>query len=188
MQIDLSSDRVRLGLHLLDGVRAGQPLGALLGYRLERSLHDGGLDPFIDDLRALAPLTIGAPGRRRRWPGAAAQVPQRSEVLVGAGTPGRRDHGRDQLAGTLGRLDDALDAVADLSPVRKRAPAGYAATPSAPAPPSTRSLAATCLPPELDVVRTPRAGTALTHRLFAIAVDGQRPAGPPRPARRRSPG
>ena len=37
LQIDLSSDRVRLGLHLLDGIRQGQPLGALLGYRLERA-------------------------------------------------------------------------------------------------------------------------------------------------------
>jgi len=65
MQVDLTSDRVRLGLHLLDGVRAGQPLGALLGYRLERSLHDAGLDQFVDTLRGLAPLDGAADGGSR---------------------------------------------------------------------------------------------------------------------------
>jgi hypothetical protein len=58
--VELSSGRVRLALTLLDGVRAGQPLGALLGYRLERGLHehhpDLKLDQYISALRALAPL------------------------------------------------------------------------------------------------------------------------------------
>jgi hypothetical protein len=60
LALDLSSRRVRLALFLLDGVRAGQPLGALLGYRLERSLHEHHrelvLDRYIAALRALAPL------------------------------------------------------------------------------------------------------------------------------------
>ena len=38
LAIDLSSERVRLATWLLDGVRQGQPLGALLGYRFERRL------------------------------------------------------------------------------------------------------------------------------------------------------
>ena len=41
-------------------MRAGQPLGALLGYRLERGLHENHrelvLDRYIAPLRALAPL------------------------------------------------------------------------------------------------------------------------------------
>ena len=60
LALDLSSRRVRLALALLDGVRAGQPLGALLGYRLERGLHEDHpglvLDRYIAALRALAPL------------------------------------------------------------------------------------------------------------------------------------
>ena len=40
LDIDLSSTRVRDALSLLDGMRRGQSLGALLGYRLERRLHD----------------------------------------------------------------------------------------------------------------------------------------------------
>jgi hypothetical protein len=38
--IDLSSRRVRAAMHLLAGVREGQPLAALLGYRIERRLRD----------------------------------------------------------------------------------------------------------------------------------------------------
>jgi hypothetical protein len=60
LALDLSSRRVRLALALLDGVRAGQPLAALLGYRLERGLHESHrelvLDGYIAALRALAPL------------------------------------------------------------------------------------------------------------------------------------
>ncbi|MGE5827757.1 MAG: hypothetical protein ACM30G_05245, partial [Micromonosporaceae bacterium] len=59
--VDLSSQRVRVALSLLDGVRAGQPLGALLGYRFERTLQDAGLARFIDDYRAFSPLTAAGP-------------------------------------------------------------------------------------------------------------------------------
>lgn len=60
--IELSSRRAREAARLLDGVRNGQPLGALLGYRVERLLHetrvDNGrsLDRFIAPLRRVAPL------------------------------------------------------------------------------------------------------------------------------------
>lgn len=59
--LDLSSDRVRIVRELLSGVRQGQPLAALLGYRLERQMVDGGLAQFIDDLRRMAPLGASAP-------------------------------------------------------------------------------------------------------------------------------
>jgi hypothetical protein len=57
--VDLSSARVRTALHLLDGVRQGQPLGGLLGYRIERGLHEEGLDRLVLSLRALAPFSHG---------------------------------------------------------------------------------------------------------------------------------
>ena len=40
MAVNLTSERVRLGLSLLEGIRGGQSLGALLGYQFERGLHD----------------------------------------------------------------------------------------------------------------------------------------------------
>jgi hypothetical protein len=57
--VELTSARVRLAQHLFDGVRQGQPLGGLLGYVFERGLYEAGLDVFIDDFRALAPLAGG---------------------------------------------------------------------------------------------------------------------------------
>ena len=45
LAIDLSSERVRLATWLLDGVRQGQPLGALLGYRFERRLQEDSQSP-----------------------------------------------------------------------------------------------------------------------------------------------
>ena len=61
MAVDLSSARVRLALWLLDGVRQGQPLGALLGYRFERALQERSgpenvLGAYIAPFRRFAPL------------------------------------------------------------------------------------------------------------------------------------
>lgn len=70
MAVNLSSRRTRLALGLIDGVRAGNALGALLGYRLERFLHefhDSGpnaptLDALIGPLRKAYPSVVGVDG------------------------------------------------------------------------------------------------------------------------------
>ncbi len=54
--VDLSSDRVHRAKWILDGVREGQSLGALLGYRFERGLHEQGLDRYTHRFRTLASL------------------------------------------------------------------------------------------------------------------------------------
>jgi hypothetical protein len=63
LALDLSSRRVRLTKWLLDGVRSGQPLGGLLGYRFERGLHENHpdlkLDKYIAPFRELTPLVAG---------------------------------------------------------------------------------------------------------------------------------
>lgn len=65
MAVNLSSRRTRLALGLIDGVRAGNRLGALLGYRLERYLHEyhalAGvtLDAVIGPLREAFPSAAG---------------------------------------------------------------------------------------------------------------------------------
>jgi hypothetical protein len=53
--VDLSSARARIAETLAQGIRAGQELGALLGYELERFLHERSADPLIAPLRAYAP-------------------------------------------------------------------------------------------------------------------------------------
>ncbi|HKS10898.1 MAG TPA: hypothetical protein VJS13_15215 [Pyrinomonadaceae bacterium] len=70
MAIDLSSERVRLATWLLDGVRQGQPLGALLGYRFERRLQEAHVPEFIATFRELAPLVA----RKLDQPGAGVAV------------------------------------------------------------------------------------------------------------------
>jgi hypothetical protein len=55
-EIDLSSARVRQATFILDGVRQGQPVGAVLGYTFESNLHEQQLDQFIDNFRAQFPL------------------------------------------------------------------------------------------------------------------------------------
>lgn len=55
-RLNISSDRIRRALSLLEGVREGQELGALLGYQFERELHDNGLDEYLDEFRELFPF------------------------------------------------------------------------------------------------------------------------------------
>lgn len=190
MAINLSSDRVRLGLHLIEGVRAGQPLGALLGYRLERSMHDAGIDQFIIVLRTIAPLS-DAPTTGTDT----AELIAATDVVDGVvllnkfhndpgfwtqpglpqpGLPAAGDPLRDRLTAAIGLLDTALDAVADLAlaesvhqlvrgnTVRAGATLDAIARGDAPA-------------PDLDVVQTPRAGTSLTHKLLTVAASTDAP-------------
>lgn len=64
MAVNLSSERVRRALFILDGMRNGQSLEALLGYQFERGLHDRGsadddlkkLNLYIYDYRTAFPL------------------------------------------------------------------------------------------------------------------------------------
>ena len=54
--IDLSSARARRAAAVLDGVRSGQQLAALVGYQIERGLAEAGLARLQLSLRTVAPL------------------------------------------------------------------------------------------------------------------------------------
>lgn len=64
MAVNLSSERIRRALFILQGIRKGQSLEALLGYQFERGLHDAGsadvnlirLNEYIYDFRDKYPL------------------------------------------------------------------------------------------------------------------------------------
>ena len=70
LEIDLTADRVRTALTLLDGVAQGQPLAALLGYRFERAVRDREhlLAPYILPIRRLAPLRPDGAAPHRQPP------------------------------------------------------------------------------------------------------------------------
>ncbi|HEY6394745.1 MAG TPA: hypothetical protein VIX12_04950, partial [Candidatus Binataceae bacterium] len=178
LEINLSSSRVRLAMHLLDGMRQGQPLGALLGYRLERTMHDSGLESLITTLRAIAPLNTTPDTSATTSESIAANnvvdglallrtIFVNNTLATGFGLP-TDSSTRGKLTSALQTLTTALDSVADLAltesvhqllrgnTIRAGATLDAIARGDAPA-------------PEIDVIQTPRSGTAFTHRLFSIA-------------------
>jgi hypothetical protein len=183
MSVNLGSRRVRVALELIEGVRAGQSLGALLGYQLERGLHEGHpgveLDTFIYGLRARFPLVSR---RLTDVPeDAAAEVIEARNVVDGedfleyvranpsypydlaALLPPAGTEEAAAVQEEVDRLEDALDAVADLMLAESvhqvlqsnmdRARGVFGAIGDGEAPP---------LP---DVAQTPRSGRALTQRV-----------------------
>ena len=193
--VDLSSRRVRAALELLEGVREGQSLAALLGYRIERGLAGAKLQRLIAPLRGIAPVVAGklTPGGAQAEAIAASNVVDGMDLLRLAGrapptppnaaallarlqppvalTPAEVT----QLQGVLDDAADRLDAVGDLAlaeavyqtvqgnPVR--AGAAEASVSGAPVPPV-----------EPEIVRRPRAGIAVTHRVALMAPPRPHPA------------
>lgn len=181
LAIDLSSERARTAQYLLDGVRSGQPLGALLGYRFERALHDRGLDVFIDAFRRIVPIRstrVDEAGqavesvfathvvdglelvRRTRTPADRASMFQFAGALAHIPVPPIMNVELDALAGSVDALSDALLAESVHHVVRGN-PSRAAATLDA----LERGEAP---PPDLEVLRTPRTGSAFTHRVVAL--------------------
>ena len=159
---------------LLDGVRQGQPLGALLGYQFERRLQELKLQQFIDDFRLMAPLDAGRlpAGARPEETIAANNVVDglllnqnwRTEISNVPGLTGsaleRVKHELVALGECIDGLSDALTAETAYQIVRGN-PARTASTLQA----VSRGEAP---PPELEVARTPRSGVGLTHRVLVL--------------------
>lgn len=184
--VNLSSARVRVALSILDGMRQGQSLGALLGYRFERGLHDrdaeAEVDRFIAGLRLKFPLRAAKiPQTADAEPDEIGQVEARNVVdglalarHLSRGAVSRRypfdldglPEASPAQAQAIGeeaeRLLDANDAVADLAVAEAthQALAGNPERASA----TLDAYAKDGLPPEPAVIRTPRGGTTLTHR------------------------
>lgn len=178
--IDLSSRRVREASWLLDGVRQGQPLAALLGYRFERRLHELGKDEFIAPLRELAPLTarklentdlpvesiaannvVDGMVLNQKW------LDEKQTVIDRLQSADATADDLTKLGRELDGLADSIDAVSDAltaetayqmvrgNTSRLASTLNAVATGDAPA-------------PELEVARTPRSGIALTHRVLQL--------------------
>ena len=201
LAIDLSSERVRLATWLLDGVRQGQPLGALLGYRFERRLQEAGKAHFISFFRELAPLVARkleraanrSTGRSHRGQQRRGRSGVATALAGGAGSSAARNaaarsaarsrfssprctnkppqadlaNAKAALEAELNALADSVDAVSDalmaesVYQVVRGNPVRAAMT--------VESIAGgETPPPELEVVRTPRTGIALTHRLVTL--------------------
>jgi hypothetical protein len=171
--VDLSSRRVRIANRLLDGVRQGQPLGALLGYRFERSLHERGFDDAIDDFRALAPLVASnAPASTQAAESVAASNVVDGLKLFELYNPQRSTPTPlfARCAAVLDELGEAIDALADalVAETAHQAVRGNTARAAS----TLQAIAAGVqAPPELEIARTPRSGIAVTHRLVVLIGD-----------------
>jgi hypothetical protein len=200
LDIDVSSTRMRDAISLLDGMRRGQSLGALLGYRLERRLHErsGGaleLDRFIYVLRTLAPLRGGkltdkgvpveeglaasdvVDGLRlMEVPAATIQKklvdgPDDKRYIVppDAWVPPRAGEAEAVMA-AIAELERTHDAVADLL-LAESVHQLVSGNPARAAATLDVLGAGEAVPPEPDVVRVPRSGVSIQHRIAVVVAD-----------------
>ncbi len=186
LAVNLSSDRVRLALETLEGMRNGQSIGALLGYRFERGLHDSydlaEVDKFIFPLRKAFPLVADSIAGTQTPPDVPIEAIEASNVLDGRKLIARIDSagvstypfGLTELpAATAAEAAainaqvqavlDVNDAIADVAlaeGVHQAVQGNFdrvAATLDA--------YGVGSFPPDPEVVQTPAPGIGLTHRV-----------------------
>jgi hypothetical protein len=186
LALDLSSRRVRLAERLLDGVRQGQPLGALLGYMFERSLHERGvtLNRFIAPLRQLAPLVkplapvpVGEPLSAVAADNVVdglklVELHRQSQIPFNLLNPNNDE--RTALDAAFGEIVDAVDAIGDLAiaeGVHQAVQGNYLRAGA-----SLDAISRGETPTERQFVPTPQSGVAFTHRVAMLFNTGA--AGP----------
>ncbi len=180
LSVDLSSERVRKGLLLLDGVRQGQSLNALLGYIFEAGLHDLMLDSYAQAFRDRFPIvankltassdpseTVAASNvvdglaLRTAW--------DTNQLMAGqiwsGGLPGPGTD-QDKIIGLLKSIDDYADSLGDLSISEAvfqilRGNFGRAGG-------LMDAISKGIRPPEPEIINTPRGGLDLTHRVAIL--------------------
>src|SRR6185312_11948532 len=174
--VDLSSQRTRQALRLLEGIRQGQTLGALLGYRFERGLHDCKLDKYILHYRQLAPLSTD-PDPNATPSGTVESIAannvadglklislwQKGEIPYDQAPKGSPDF--NNINAQLIAIDALVDALGDLLVAESAYQTARGNTSRASAVLDALGRGDTP-PPEIEVARTPRTGTGVTHRVF----------------------
>ncbi|HEX3130342.1 MAG TPA: hypothetical protein VH394_23600 [Thermoanaerobaculia bacterium] len=199
LAVNLSSERVRTAVALIEGIRAGQGLGALLGYQFERGMHDRNatvnVDQYIFDLRLAFPLA----GKRIKSTqddipeGTSIEKIEARNVIDGLalvnqikvsgtktypfgkpGLPAISDpDALSVIKDEADRLVESHDAVADLAlaeGVYQAVIGNYDRVAS-----TYDAYAKGEFPPEPQVVRTPSNGVGLTHRIALHLRSGLSP-------------
>ena len=206
-RISLTSGPVRRALDILEGIRQGQPLGALLGYRFEKRLIERGLAQYIDEFRAAFPLvankeqeqsegeSVEALSARNVVDGLAVArwwddrsrkditPPDRSalEKLLSLLKPEKdeKDLSGDSLflRQEVRILQGSLDAVSDLLLYEGVYHAARGNYERSGA--ALDALSGNALPPDIESVATPVAGKSLGHRMCLLFPDADGdPKGP----------
>jgi hypothetical protein len=200
MSVDLSSDRVRLALSMLEGVRNGQSIGALLGYRFERGLHDDHgpieVDKYIYPLRKAFPLVSDNLAPTKTDPGVPIEAIEARNVLDGrklvnqmltsdanksypfgmANLPVAAGAELNAINAEANRLLDIYDAIGDVAlaeGVHQAAMGNFDRIGA-----TLNAYTTGNFPPDPEVVQTRPSGIGLTHRVAAHFRSGlSAPAG-----------
>lgn len=169
LNIDLSSNRVRHALWLLEGVRQGQSLGALLGYRFEQNLIRNGFGADVLVFRNAYPLITGklSPIQTTADAEGSPNVVD-GTALVRAWQAGNLPSSLpvSRVEPYLRDLEDQLDALGDLGiaegvfQIIRGNPEHAGAIMNA--------ISQGDNPPVVQVANTPRGGTDFTHRVGLI--------------------
>lgn len=182
MAVNLSSKRVRRALWYMEGVRNGQLLAALLGYQLERHLHEENIsaNAYITEIRAEYPLVSQSADNAG---GVSVETVEARNVINGAeliriitedsiGYPynvtSLPSSGPEKIAieNGINRILDDMDAISDLGlseGVFHIAQGNYERGKAVLDAVSTGGR-----PPEFDVVKTPRSGYTLTNKVGVL--------------------
>jgi len=189
LAVNLSSERVRRAVEVLAGMRQGQSLAELLGYALERGLHDASgfaeVDEFILDLRRAFPLRSGRLKSTAPEEGTSIEAIEARNVVDGLRLvehvegPGATTYPfglptgalpdsatptqRAALEREIDKLRDLRDAVGDLTLAESVHQATQGSADRAGA--ALRTVESGQRPPEAEVIRTPASGVTLTHRI-----------------------
>jgi hypothetical protein len=198
--VKLTSERVRTAISFLEGVRNGQELGALLGYQFERALHDR----YVIDGKALAQFILAF---RKQYPLVADKVTPDAgnesidrkeayqvvdgyallEAVFLSDTPlaypfgveglplDPNDGARQAIIAEVERLRDTLDAIADLSLAEGVFQVTQGNYDRAGA--MLKALSEGHAPPEPEIIRTPRGGAVVNHRI-ALQFEAEDVASP----------
>lgn len=193
--VSLTSARVRAALAVAQGMREGQPLGALLGYRIERFLHDASghgveVDWAVFVLREQFATTtttgenVGLSAQRLvtdGWRVAQQEMDHPGSVvealLVQAPGPAADLPGmRTALRAAVADLVASLDGLTDLGlaeAVHQLSGANFDRAAAA-----TDMIGRATLPPEVfEVAATPRGGRGIEQRLAITFQGTSRPPG-----------
>lgn len=181
MGVKLTSARVRSALEVLDGLRAGRTLSGLLAKRFERELGERGLMGFWAFFKNIYKTSEPGIGELVDVQAVvnAYRASYRPPKLADWFKPDNNYSAKEvaPLAEALDRMDDLLDAVADLmlSESVFHLVRGDHNRASA----SLETLTEGARPPEVEFVRTPRSATALLHRAGAAFAPLVAAAAPP---------
>ncbi len=201
LAVNLSSDRVRRAISAIEGIRAGQSLGALLGYQFERGLHDrhnqAEVDEFIYELRKAFPLVAKRLKSTEPADDASIEALEARNVMdglklvehiratgqdtypFGKTLPPATFAQRAAINAEAQRMLDTHDAVADVAiaeSVHQAAQGNYDRAAG-----TLDAYTKGNFPPIPDVIQTPRSGITLTHRVGLHLRSGLNPANSPVP-------